>query len=70
MYKITLRKRAVKEYLHAIIWYWERSLQAAEILFDEAFSKLEFKPGYYRNSYEHFHEIKTRKYPYAIGIFY
>ncbi len=29
MYKITLRKRAAKEYLEAIIWYKERSLQAA-----------------------------------------
>lgn len=72
MYKITLRKRAAKEYLQAIIWYKERSLLASEnfVKFvNEAFSKIEAEPEYYRNSYKHFHEFKLRKYPYTIVYF-
>ena len=52
-YKITLRKRAAKEYLEAIIWYNERSLKAAENFrtsVDEAFSKIEVEPDRYRSS--------------------
>lgn len=59
MYKITLRKRAAKEYLEAVIWYKERSLLAAENfvkLVNEAFSEIEAEPEYYRNSYKPFHE--------------
>jgi len=72
MYKITLRKRAAKEYLEAIIWYKERSSQAAENFVqavNNAFSNIELQPEYYRNSYKHFHEIKLKKYPYAIVYF-
>lgn len=72
MYKITLRKRAAKEYLEAIIWYKERSLLAAENFVKsvtEAFSKIEAKPEYYRNSYKHFHELRLHKYPYSIIYF-
>ncbi len=72
MYKITLRERAAKEYLEAVIWYKERSLLAAENfvkLVDEAFSKIEAEPEYYRNSYKYFHELKLGKYPYTIVYF-
>ena len=72
MYKITLRKRAAKEYLEAVMWYKERSLLAAENFVrtvNEAFSKIEAEPGYYRNSYKHFHELKLHKYPYTIVYF-
>ncbi|MEJ7680593.1 MAG: type II toxin-antitoxin system RelE/ParE family toxin [Segetibacter sp.] len=72
MYKITLRKRAAKEYLEAIIWYKERSLLAAENFIksvNEAFSKIEAEPEYFRNSYKHFHELKLHKYPYIIVYF-
>ena len=71
-YKITLRKRASKEYLEAMIWYNERSLKAAENFrtsVDEAFSKIEVEPDRYRNSYKYFHEFKLRKYPYSIVYF-
>lgn len=72
MYKITLRKRAAKEYLEGIFWYKEQSIQAAENFIqsvNQAFSKIEENPERYRNSYKNFHEIKTRKYPYAIVYF-
>ncbi len=62
MYKITLRKRAAKEYLEAIIWYKERSLLAAENFIksvNEAFSKIEAEPEHYRNSYKHFYKIRS-----------
>jgi len=64
MYKITLRKRAAKEYLEAVIWYKERSSLAAENFVrtvNEAFSEIEAEPDYYRNSYNHFHELKLHK---------
>lgn len=57
MCKITLRKRAAKEYLEAVIWYKERSLLAAENfvkLVNQAFLKIEAEPEYYRNSYNIF----------------
>ncbi len=72
MYTITLRKRAAKEYLEAIFWYKERSLLAAENFIksvNEAFSKIEAEPEYYRNSYKHFHELKLHKYPFTIVYF-
>ncbi len=72
MYKITLRKRAAKEYLEAVMWYKERSLLAAENFVrtvNEAFSKIEAEPQRYRNSYKHFHELKLPKYPYTIVYF-
>ncbi len=72
MYRFNLRKRAAKEYLEAIIWYKERSLQAAENFVkavNEAFSNIELRPEYYRNSYKQFHEITLKKYPYTIVYF-
>lgn len=70
--KITLRKRAVREYLEALIWYNERSLSAAENFrksVNEALSKIESNPDHYRKSYKHFHELKLRRYPFSIGYF-
>lgn len=72
MYTISLRKRAIKEYLESTIWYKERSLAAAENFIksvNEAFSKLEIKPAVYKNSYKHFHEIKLTNYPFAVVYF-
>ena len=72
MHKITLRKRAAKEYLKAIVWYKERSLQAAENFVkavNETFSNIEAQPEHYRNTYKHFHEIKLKKYPYSLVYF-
>lgn len=72
MYKVTLRKRAAKEYLRAIFWYKERSLQAAENFvkaMNEAFSNLKLQPLYYRNTYKNFPKIKLQKYPYALVYF-
>lgn len=72
MYKITLRKRAVKEYLEAIIWYKERSVQAAENFVksvNKAFAYIEVSPQNYRIIFSHFHEIQLQKYPYTIVYF-
>ena len=47
MYKITLRKRAAKEYPEAVIWDKERSSLAAENFVrtvNEAFSEIEAEP--------------------------
>ncbi|MBD0298294.1 MAG: type II toxin-antitoxin system RelE/ParE family toxin [Flavisolibacter sp.] len=71
-YKITLRKRAAKEYLEALAWYSKRSLLAAENFrksVNEAFSKIEADPERYRNSYKHFRELSLRRYPYLIVYF-
>lgn len=72
MYKITLRERAAKEYLEAIIWYKERSLLASENFvkfINEAFSKIVAEPQHYRNAYKYFYELKLRRYPYSIVYF-
>ncbi len=72
VYKITLRKRAAKEYLEALIWYNEQGLLAAENFrkaVNEAFSKIEAKPDHYRNSYKHFHELKLSRYPFSLVYF-
>lgn len=72
VFTITLRKRAVKEYLEAIIWYRERSLQAAENFVraeDVAFTNVTVHPLNYGNTYKQFREIKVQKFPYAIVYF-
>jgi plasmid stabilization system protein ParE len=71
-YKITFRKKVVKEYLHAIAWYKERSPSAAENfvrLFQQRLDEIEMQPDYFRNSYKHFHETKIRRYPYNVVYF-
>ncbi len=71
-YKITLRSRAAKEYLEAILWYKKRSLVASENFVKSvnlSLSKIEANPEYYRNIYKHFHEVKVQKYPYIIVYF-
>ena len=71
-YKITFRKRAAREYIEAIAWYKERSLQAAENFvrfLQQKLSEIEKQPDYFRKSYKHFHETKISKYPYSIVYF-
>ena len=71
-YKITFRKRAAKEYIEAVAWYKERSVQAAENFvkaIQDKLSAIEKQPDYFRNSYKHFHEAKTRKYPILTTLF-
>ncbi len=71
-YTIRFRKRATKEYLGAIAWYKERSLQAAEkfvSIVPLTLNEIERRPEYFRKKYKHFHETKTKRYPFAIVYF-
>ena len=72
MYKIVLRPRAAKEYLESIIWYQERSLEAAEnfvTAVNTAFTSIELQPASYKKIYKHFREIKLKKYPFTVIYF-
>ncbi|MEO6453043.1 MAG: type II toxin-antitoxin system RelE/ParE family toxin [Ginsengibacter sp.] len=71
-YEIRFRKRAAKEYIEAISWYKNRSFQAASdfvSVIQETLDEVEKGPGRFRNSYKHFHEIKTKKFPFSIVYF-
>ncbi len=55
LYKIGFRKRAAKEYLEAIAWYKERSLQAAEnfvSIIQKTIDGIERDPEHFRNNYK------------------
>lgn len=72
IYNIRFRPRAVKEYLDAITWYKSKSEKAVEnfiLSIEQTLKRIEKQPDYFRNSYKHFHEAKTAKYPYAIVYF-
>lgn len=71
-YKISFRKRASREYLTSLIWYKQRSLQAAENFIEavnEALERLIINPKQYRNTYKQFYEIGLKRYPFAIVYF-
>ena len=71
-YLITFRKRAATEYIEAVAWYKERSLQAAEnfiFLIQQTLTQIETQPDYFKKSFKNFHEAKTQKYPYSIVYF-
>lgn len=71
-YKISFRKRASLEYLSSLIWYKERSLQAAEnyvLAVNEALGKVASYPHQFRNTYQQFYEIGLKRYPFAIIYF-
>lgn len=71
-YKISFRKRASVEYLNSLIWYKERSLQAAEnyvLAVNEALDRVASNPHQFRNTYQQFYEIGLKRYPFAIIYF-
>ncbi len=68
-YSISFRKKASVEYLHSLIWYEERSLQAANHFVHavkEALDRVAINPHQFRNTYQHFYEIGLKRYPFAI----
>ncbi len=71
-YQINFRKKAAKEYIAAIAWYKERSLQAAEnfvLMAQAALKEIEIQPENFRIVYNQFHQVKTKKFPYNIVYF-
>ena len=71
-YSITFRKRAATEYIEAVAWYKERSVQAAEnfvVIIQDTLTQIQNQPDYFRNSFKNFHEAKTKKYPFSIVYF-
>ncbi|MEO6135199.1 MAG: type II toxin-antitoxin system RelE/ParE family toxin [Ginsengibacter sp.] len=71
-YKTIFRERATKEYVEAIRWYEERSLQAADnfvLTVSQTLNEIENKPVHFRLIYKNYHEAKTKKYPYNIVYF-
>jgi plasmid stabilization system protein ParE len=72
LYKVNFRKRAAKEYIEAITWYKERSLQAAENFINvvrQTLHEIEDQPDHFRIIYKNYHEVKTKRYPYSIVYF-
>jgi plasmid stabilization system protein ParE len=72
LYKVNFRKRAAKEYIEAITWYKERSLQAAENFINvvrQTLHEIEDQPDHFRIIYKNYHEAKTKRYPYSIVYF-
>jgi len=72
VYTIVFRKRALREYLEALKWYKDQSLQAAEnfvLIVDYALNGVAKNPYSYRNCFEHFYEVKTKKYPFVVVYF-
>ncbi len=72
IYKIKFRKRAAREYLQAIAWYKERSIQAAEnfvLIVQQALKQIEDQPEDSRIVYKQFRQVKTKKFPYHIIYF-
>ncbi len=71
-YKLTFRKRALKEYNESFDWYGERSIQAGESFDIEVkvtLSKIEKQPDFFRKAHKNFREAKTAKFPYSIIYF-
>ena len=72
IYKTSFRKRAVKEYLNAIHWYKERSLQAAEnfvMNMQNTLNEIENNPDRPPLIYKNYRERKIKKYPFKIIYF-
>jgi plasmid stabilization system protein ParE len=69
MYSITFATIAADEYIEAINWYKEKSLDAAEKFvksINEKLDNISLNPYQYKNLYKKFYEVSTRKYPYTI----
>ena len=71
-YKTIIRERASKEYLEAIAWYEQRSLQAAEnfiLIVEQTLDEIEDKPNHFRLTYKNNREARIKKYPFNIVYF-
>lgn len=71
-YKITFRERASREYLDSLLWYKDRSNEAAENFvkaIDETLERISLNPTRFRNTYNGFYETAARKFPFSIVYF-
>src|SRR4051794_7900317 len=71
-YSIAFRKKAATEYIEAVAWYKERSIQAAEnfvAIIQDTLIQIQNEPDYFRHSFKNFHEAKTKKYPFSTVYF-
>ncbi|HEX3023656.1 MAG TPA: type II toxin-antitoxin system RelE/ParE family toxin [Chitinophagaceae bacterium] len=71
-YQISFRKRAAAEYLESVVWYKERSQEAAKDFIkaiNNKIDEIENKPDFFRKTYKQFHEAKTLKFPFSIVYF-
>ena len=71
-YQITFRKRASEEYLDSLLWYKVRSIDAAEnfiLVINETLRNISLSPKKYKNTYNHFYEVRTKKFPFSIVYF-
>jgi len=71
-YKHRFDPLAVNEYEKAYLWYFKRSILAAENFvkeIDQCISLICTDPYRYRNPYKKFREISLKKYPFYIIYF-
>ncbi len=68
-YSYQLHERAQQDYEEALMWYLQRSQQAAEnfvVAVDNALALICAHPARWRNQYKHYHELGLKKYPFTI----
>jgi plasmid stabilization system protein ParE len=68
-YRIKIHKLAAQDMLHSIVWYKDRSLQAANNFQKElkdVFSTIQKKPFLGRNRYRSNYEIRMKKFPFSV----
>ena len=68
-YTYALLETAQMEYEDSIIWYQQRSPQAAEnfmLAVEETLQTICNNPYRWRNEYKNYHELVVKKYPYSI----
>jgi len=68
-YSYIYEPRAIQEYEEAVLWYLEKSKQAAEHFENAMNEKLRevcLHPRLYRNTKKEFREAFLKKYPYSI----
>lgn len=69
IYKISYQPIALEEYEEAVLWYRQKSEQAAENFVLAVESQLDIlrkAPDRYRKTYRDFREAPIKKYPYCI----
>jgi plasmid stabilization system protein ParE len=69
LYQYTLLRSAQEEYEKSVLWYLERSEQAAEGFieaFENACLLICAEPAMWRNEFKQYYELKLKKYPFSI----
>lgn len=68
-YSYLLTTHAQNDYEQSLLWYSERSIDAAKkfvLAIDSSFQRIGDNPYRWRNKYKNFYEINLRKYPFTI----